>query len=133
MTYAAVAQRAVQLAGKYSGCELPHDINPRTRTSATALAGSGLMGVAKDTLPVGGETAAFACAFAEVEVDLETGQHRIVDILNVGDCGTVIHPMGLAARSSPWSANKAGLDWQRRISARVRLRRPASAERRASL
>ncbi|HEY1899434.1 MAG TPA: xanthine dehydrogenase family protein molybdopterin-binding subunit [Steroidobacteraceae bacterium] len=98
MTYAAVAQRAVQLAGKYAGFELPHDINPMTRTSATALAGSGLIGVAKDTLPVGGETAAFACAFAEVEVDLETGQHRIIDILNVGDCGTVIHPMGLATQ-----------------------------------
>jgi len=98
MTYAAVAQRAVQLAGKYSGCELPHDINTMTRTSATALAGSGLMGVAKDTLPVGGETAAFACAFAEVEVDLETGQHRIIEILNVGDCGTVIHPMGLTTQ-----------------------------------
>ena len=56
------------------------------------------MGVAKDSLPVGGETAAFACAFAEVEVDLETGQHRIVEILNVGDCGTVIHPMGLTTQ-----------------------------------
>ena len=98
MSYAAVAQRAVQLAGKYSGNELPKDINPMTRISATALAGSGLIGVAKDSLPVGGETAAFACAFAEVEVDLETGQHRIVEILNVGDCGTVIHPMGLTTQ-----------------------------------
>src|SRR5580700_6257584 len=95
MTYAAAAQRAVQLAGKYSGNELPHDINPMTRASATALAGTGLIGVAKDTLPVGGETAAFACAFVEVELDLETGQHRVIDVLNVGDCGTVIHPMGL--------------------------------------
>src|SRR3984885_11168880 len=34
MTYAALAQRAVQLAGKYSGFELPKDINPMTRTSA---------------------------------------------------------------------------------------------------
>ncbi len=98
LTYAAVAARAVQLGGRYSGFELPQDINPMTRASATALAGSGLIGVARDTLPVGGETAAFACAFAEVEVDLETGQHRIIDILNVGDCGTVIHPMGLATQ-----------------------------------
>lgn len=95
LTYTAVANRAVALGGKYSGQELPKDINPMTRASATALAGSGLIGVAKDNLPVGGETAAFACAFVEIELDLETGQHRILDLLNVGDCGTVIHPMGL--------------------------------------
>ena len=95
LTYSAVAQRAIDLGGKYSGKELPADINPMTRASATALSGSGLIGVAKDKLPVGGETPAFACAFVEIEVDLETGQHRIIELLNVGDCGTVIHPMGL--------------------------------------
>jgi xanthine dehydrogenase molybdenum-binding subunit len=98
LTYGAVAQRAIALGGKYSGHELPGDINPMTRASATALAGSGLIGVAKDTLPIGGETAAFACAFVELELDLETGQHRVLDILTVGDCGTVIHPMGLATQ-----------------------------------
>ncbi|HTY49179.1 MAG TPA: xanthine dehydrogenase family protein molybdopterin-binding subunit [Steroidobacteraceae bacterium] len=98
LTYAAAAQRAAILGGRYSGYELPADINPMTRASAAALAGTGLIGVAKDTLPTGGETAAFACAFAEVEVDLETGQHRVIDILNIGDCGTVIHPMGLATQ-----------------------------------
>jgi CO/xanthine dehydrogenase Mo-binding subunit len=98
LSYSAVAQRAIALGGKYSGHELPGDINPMTRASATALAGSGLIGVAKDNLPVGGETAAFACAFVELELDLETGQHRILDILTVGDCGTVIHPMGLATQ-----------------------------------
>ncbi len=34
-------------------------------------------------------------AFIEIELDLETGQHRVIDAINVGDCGTVIHPMGL--------------------------------------
>ena len=95
LTYAAIAQRAIDLGGRYTGKELPADINPMTRASATALAGSGLIGVAKDNLPVGGETPAFACAFVEIELDLETGQHRIIELLNVGDCGTVIHPMGL--------------------------------------
>ena len=95
LTYIAVAKRAVELGGKFTGKELPGDINPMTRASATALAGTGLIGVAKDKLPVGGETAAFACAFVELELDLETGQHRILELLNVGDCGTVIHPMGL--------------------------------------
>jgi CO/xanthine dehydrogenase Mo-binding subunit len=98
LTYAAVAQRAIELGGRYCGRELPEDLNPMTRESASALAGTGLIGVAKDTLPVGGETAAFACAFVELELDLETGQHRIIDLLCVGDCGTVIHPMGLATQ-----------------------------------
>jgi CO/xanthine dehydrogenase Mo-binding subunit len=95
LTMAAVAQRAIDLGGKFTGKELPGDINPMTKASATALAGTGLIGVAKDTLPVGGETAAFCAAFTELELDVETGKHRIVDFLIVGDCGTVIHPMGL--------------------------------------
>jgi xanthine dehydrogenase molybdenum-binding subunit len=94
MSYARVAQRAIELGGRYSGQELPADINPMTRASATAVAGTGLIGVAKDNLPHG-QPAAFAACFMEIELDVETGQHRIVDVLNVGDCGTVIHPMGL--------------------------------------
>jgi len=98
MTYAAVARRAIELGGKYCGRELPGDLNPMTRRSAAALAGTGLIGVAKDNLPVGGETAAFACAFVELELDVETGKHRIIDLLCIADCGTVIHPMGLATQ-----------------------------------
>jgi xanthine dehydrogenase molybdenum-binding subunit len=80
-----------------------------TRASATALAGSGLIGVAKDRLPVGGETAAFACAFIEIELDVETGRYHIVDFLNVGDCGTVIHPMGLETQIKGGSVQGFGL------------------------
>ncbi|HVY81161.1 MAG TPA: xanthine dehydrogenase family protein molybdopterin-binding subunit [Steroidobacteraceae bacterium] len=109
LSFAKVAQRAIELGGKYDGHELPADINPMTRASATALAGSGLIGVAKDTLPVGGETAAFACAFIEIELDIETGTHRIVDFLNVGDCGTVIHPMGLETQIKGGSVQGFGL------------------------
>jgi xanthine dehydrogenase molybdenum-binding subunit len=98
MSYAALAHRAIALGGKFSGHELPEELNPMTRASAAALAGTGLIGVAKDTLPVGGQTAAFACAFVELELDVETGQHRILDILTVADCGTVIHPMGLTTQ-----------------------------------
>ncbi len=94
MTYAKAAQRAIELGGKYSGKELPEGINPMTQASVTAMAGSGLIGVATDRLPMG-EIAAFAVCFMEIELDIETGQHRIIDALNVGDCGTVIHPMGL--------------------------------------
>jgi CO/xanthine dehydrogenase Mo-binding subunit len=109
LTYAKAAQRAIALGGKFSGQELPADINPMTKASATALAGSGLIGVAKDTLPVGGETAAFACAFIEIELDVETGRFRIVDFLNVGDCGTVIHPMGLETQIKGGSVQGFGL------------------------
>jgi CO/xanthine dehydrogenase Mo-binding subunit len=98
ITYAQAAQRAIQLGGKYSGQELPADINPMTNASATALAGSGLIGVAKDNLPMSGQPAAFAVSFIQIELDVETGQHRILDYLGVADCGTVIHPMGLATQ-----------------------------------
>ncbi|HEV3215611.1 MAG TPA: molybdopterin cofactor-binding domain-containing protein, partial [Vicinamibacterales bacterium] len=49
MTLAKAAQRAIELGGVYDGHELPKDINVFTKRSATALAGQGLMGVARDT------------------------------------------------------------------------------------
>jgi hypothetical protein len=48
LTYAKAAQLAIDLGGKYSGRELPTDINPITRRAAGALAGTGLIGVSKD-------------------------------------------------------------------------------------
>ena len=98
LTYAAAAQRAIDLGGKFSGKEIPQDINPMTKASVSALAGTGLIGVAKDTLPVAGQPAAFVACFMQIELDLETGQHRILDMLSVADCGTVIHPAGLATQ-----------------------------------
>lgn len=95
MTYGQAAQRAIQLGGKFDGHQLPEDINPMTRGSATALAGTGLIGVAKDKLKVGGQTAAFAAGFIMIELDYETGKYTILDYVGVADCGTVIHPAGL--------------------------------------
>ena len=92
MTLAEVAQRAIELGGKYDGRELPEDINPYTTRSATALAGQGLMGVARDSYGRDGATFSFVAGFAEVEVDLETGDYRILDYMAVGDSGTIIHP-----------------------------------------
>ena len=74
LTYAQAATRAIELGGRYDGHELPDDIHAITKTSATALAGLGLMGVAKDTYPRDGDTYSFVVGFAEVEVDVETGQ-----------------------------------------------------------
>jgi CO/xanthine dehydrogenase Mo-binding subunit len=98
LSYAQAARRAIELGGKYDGHELPEDINVMTRESATALTGLGLMGVAKDNHPRDGVTYSFVIGFAEVEVDVETGQATLVDFLAVGDVGTVINPRSLLAQ-----------------------------------
>jgi xanthine dehydrogenase molybdenum-binding subunit len=92
LTFAQAAQRAIELGGRYDGHALPENINAFTKTSAAALAGQGLMGVAKDAYPRDGSTHSYVIAFAEVEVDVETGQYTILDYTGVGDVGTVIHP-----------------------------------------
>jgi len=92
MTLAEVARRAIALGGRYDGHELPADINRVTVTSATALAGQGLMGVGRDTYGRDGATLSFVAGFAEVEVDLETGKYHILDYTAVGDSGTILHP-----------------------------------------
>jgi len=109
LSYADAAKRAIALGGKFDGHELPADINEMTRASATALAGTGLIGVAKDNLPWTGQPSAFAACFIEIELDTETGMHRIVDLVSVADCGTVIHPMGLATQIKGGSVQGIGM------------------------
>ncbi|MET0280695.1 MAG: xanthine dehydrogenase family protein molybdopterin-binding subunit [Steroidobacteraceae bacterium] len=115
MTYAEAAQRAIELGGRYDGHELPPDINPMTQVSATAIAGTGLVGVAKDNLPLLGAPAAFAAAFAEIELDLETGRYVIVDYVGVADCGTVIHPAGLETQIKSGAVQGFGVAGLERI------------------
>jgi CO/xanthine dehydrogenase Mo-binding subunit len=98
LSYAAAARRALELGGKYDGHELPEDIHPFTKTSAAALAGLGLMGVAKDTYPRDGATYSFVVGFAEVEVDVETGKTTLIDFLSVADVGTVVNPRSLVGQ-----------------------------------
>ena len=98
ITYAAAAQRAIQLGGRYSGHEAPDDLNGITKTSVAALAGSGLIGVAKDNLEHSAMVPAISAGFIEIELDLETGKYEIIDFLGVADCGTVLHPQGLATQ-----------------------------------
>jgi CO/xanthine dehydrogenase Mo-binding subunit len=98
LTYAQAAQRAIELGGKFDGHETPPDINPMTAGAATSLAGSGLIGVAKDNLPLTAAPSAFVAGFAEVELDTETGAFEIKEYVGVADCGTVIHPQGLATQ-----------------------------------
>jgi CO/xanthine dehydrogenase Mo-binding subunit len=98
MSLAQASKRAIQLGGIYDGHELPKEINKFTVASANALAGQGLMAVAKDAYPRDGVTHSYVATFAEVEVDLETGQYRIVDFLAYADVGTVIHPNALGGQ-----------------------------------
>ncbi len=96
LTYAQAAMRAIELGGKFDGHENPSDINPMTAGAATMLAGTGLIGVAKDNLPITAQPAAFVAGFVEISLDTETGKFDIVDYLAVADCGTVIHPQNLS-------------------------------------
>jgi xanthine dehydrogenase molybdenum-binding subunit len=98
MTFSEAAQRAVDLGGRFDGHEPPSDVNPMTRASVQGLAGTGLIGAARDNLPITAQPAAFAVGFIEIELDVETGKFEILDYLAVADCGTVIHPQGLATQ-----------------------------------
>lgn len=92
MTLAEVARRAIELGAAFDGHTLPDNINPVTKTAATAMAGQGLMGVARDTYPRDGGSYSFVAGFAEVEVDVETGHYKVLDYTAIGDSGTIIHP-----------------------------------------
>jgi xanthine dehydrogenase molybdenum-binding subunit len=95
MTYAQAAQAAIRLGGRFSGMETPQDINPMTRRAVEGMAGTGLIGVARDNLPQTGMVPALAAGFIEIELDVETGKYEIIDYLGVADCGIVLHPMSL--------------------------------------
>ena len=98
MTLAQAAQHAIHLGGKYDGHEPPDDVNKFTKASIAALAGQGLVAAAKDKYPRDGQTFSYVAAFAEVEVDVETGKYEITDFLAVADVGTVLHPKSLSGQ-----------------------------------
>ncbi len=113
LSYASVAQAAMELGGRFDGSEVPEDIHDVTRNAVASLKGTGLIGVAKDTLPMRGAVPALAVGFVEIELDLETGKYDIVEYLGVADCGTVVHPKGLAAQvrgGAVWGIGMAGLE-----------------------
>lgn len=98
MTFAKAAERAIQLGGTYDGHEIPKECNAMTKMAAAGLTGLGLMAVARDNLPRDGQTYGFMAAFAEIEVDVETGEYRMIDYLGVADVGTVMHPNSLGGQ-----------------------------------
>jgi CO/xanthine dehydrogenase Mo-binding subunit len=115
MTLAQAAKRAIELGGIYDGHEVPKGINKITQQSVQALAGQGLLAVARDTMPRDGNTFSFVASFAEVEVDKETGAYHIVDFLAVADVGTILHPRALGGqvlgRSTLGIAHAIGQKW----------------------
>jgi xanthine dehydrogenase molybdenum-binding subunit len=98
LSLADAARRAIALGGKFDGHDLPDDINAITKASATALAGQGLMGVARDNYGRDGSSKSYVAAFAEVELDVETGVYKILDMVAVADVGTVLHPRNLGGQ-----------------------------------
>ena len=92
LSFAEAAKRAMTLGGAYDGHEYPDNLNKLTKASLAALAGQGLVAVAKDTFGRNGQTYSYVAAFAEVEVDTETGMYRITDFHVQADAGKVVHP-----------------------------------------
>ena len=84
-----------------------------TQRSVKNLAGTGLVGVAKDNLPQEGVIPGLAAAFVEIELDLETGKYQILDYVGIAECGTVMHPKGLANQmkgGAVWGMGMAALE-----------------------
>jgi CO/xanthine dehydrogenase Mo-binding subunit len=116
LTYAQAARRAVQLGGAYSGQDLPSDINAITRQAAASIAGTGLIGVARDNLPKTGLVPGFCAVFVEIELDVETGQVTVVDLLASCDAGLVVHPRGLDTQLKGGSVMGIGMArFERRV------------------
>lgn len=92
ITFGEAAEKAIALGGVYDGHAFPDNINKLTRESVKALAGQGLLAVARDTFPRDGQSFSYVAGFAEVEVDVETGMYTILDFLAVADSGIVVHP-----------------------------------------
>ena len=92
LSYAQCAGRAMELGGSFSGEEYPDDINPLTQLAVQGLAGSGLIGVARDNIPGVGQPPGVVVGFIEIELDTDTGKYDILDYAAVADCGTVVHP-----------------------------------------
>jgi CO/xanthine dehydrogenase Mo-binding subunit len=113
MSYGAVAARAIQLGGAYSGESYPDDIHEITQRSVQNLARTGLIGVAKDNLERNGVIPGLAVAFVEIELDLETGKYDILDYVGVAECGTVLHPQGVAQQmkgGAVWGMGMAAME-----------------------
>ncbi|MFQ5982816.1 MAG: xanthine dehydrogenase family protein molybdopterin-binding subunit, partial [Woeseiaceae bacterium] len=115
LTFAEAAQKAVEMGGTYDGHEAPDDVNPLTHAAVAGVAGSGLVGVAKDNYEINGTPPALAAGFMMIELDTETGMFEILEYTGSIDCGTVIHPQGLSNQVKGGAVMGIGLATTERI------------------
>ena len=115
LSFQQAAEKAIALGGKYSGKEVPEDLNAITKQSVAMIAGSGLIAAAKDNMPRVGVTPGLSVSMAEIELDLETGKFEIKDMICVADCGTVLHPLGLGHQISGGNVMGIGMVMERHI------------------
>ena len=95
MTFGQVAARALELGGKYTGSsDLPEELAEWTQISVSRLAGTAFMGVFHDPRHEGNPPG-FTVSCIEIELDTETGKYEILDLINVADSGTIMHPKGM--------------------------------------
>jgi xanthine dehydrogenase molybdenum-binding subunit len=114
MSFAAVAQRAMELGGRFDGHEYPEELNSFTKISVERLAGTGLVGVYNDGRH-NGTPPGIVASFCELEVDVETGKFEIIELVSVADCGTVFHPQGLINQlrgGAVWGIGMSGYEQQ---------------------
>jgi xanthine dehydrogenase molybdenum-binding subunit len=126
LTYARAAQLAIELGGKYSGKELPEDINPITKRAASALADTGLIGVSKDYIKRTASVPSLVSVFAQIELDLETGKFKILDFAGVADCGTILHPQSYHHQMNGGSVMGVGMAVLERWVYDTQFGRPAN-------
>ena len=95
MSFGQVASRALELGGKYTGSsDLPEELAEWTQISISRLAGTAFMGVFHDPRHEGNPPG-FTVSCVEIELDTETGKYEILDLINVADSGTIMHPKGM--------------------------------------
>lgn len=95
MSFADIAQRAMALGGKFTGeAEVPEDMAEWTQISVSRLAGTAFLGLFHDPRHENTVTG-FTVTACEIELDTETGKYEILDMVSIGECGTVMHPQGL--------------------------------------
>ena len=126
MTLAEVARKAIELGGVYDGHELPKDINAFTDRVGDRARGAGADGRRARQLSARRRDASrIVAGFAEVEVDVETGQYQVLDYLAVADVGTVLHPHSLGGQVLGRSVLGMGHALAQKTGVRPALRRAA--------
>ena len=101
MSFGDAAARAIELGGRFDGHELPESLDEMTvRAVEENLVGEGLVAAATDEYSHEGATRSTVVAYGVVEIDTETGDIEIQEIVAVADCGTVLNPRSLMAQVS---------------------------------